>query len=466
MCGWTGRWWSRVSESGERSHGVGFREAVGVWAYVGLNTFGGPAGQIAVMHRELVERRRWVSEKRFLHALNYCMVLPGPEAQQLATYIGWLMHGVRGGAVAGVLFIIPGFVAMMALSIAYVLYGEVTWVAGLLLGLQAAVVAIVIEAVIRIGRRTLRSPALRGIAAVSFLGIFLFGVLFPIIVLGAALFGWLVGRARPQWFTAGGAHGVVLDEGPPALLSDDERVAPGAARSALRAAVACLVIWLVPVGVIWLAFGSDNIFAQEAWLFSKAAVVTFGGAYAVLGYVAQQAVDRYGWITPNQMITGLGLAESTPGPLIMVVQFVGFVAAYQNPGSLPPMLAGVLGAVLTVWVTFVPCFMFIFLGAPWMERLRDNQAIGHALAAVGAAVAGVVLNLAVFFALNTAFSEVSSTSFGPVTLPDPQWDSVQWASIAISCLAAVLVFRVRLGTLRVLAVSAGLGALAAITGLT
>jgi chromate transporter len=418
------------------------------------------------MHRELVERRRWLSERRFLHALNYCMVLPGPEAQQLATYVGWLMHGVPGGTVAGSLFVLPGFIAMMALSIAYALYGQVTWVSGLLFGLQAAVVAIVVEAVIRIGRRTLRSPALRMVAALSFLAIFLFGVLFPFIVLAAALFGWVAGRLRPQWFTTGAQRSAATSDEPSALLPDDERVAPAAARSALRAAAACVLLWLVPVLAIWATLGSDNVFTQEAWLFSKTAVVTFGGAYAVLGYVAQQAVGRYGWISPNEMITGLGLAETTPGPLIMVVQFVGFLAAYNHPGSLPPMVAGVLGAVLTVWVTFVPCFLFIFLGAPWVERLRDNQAVAHALAAISAAVAGVVLNLAVFFALHTAFGSVGTRSYGPITIPDPDWSTIRWASVAISAVAALLVFRVRLGTLRVLGIAAAAGAVLAVAGLT
>jgi chromate transporter len=446
---------------------VPFRDAVRVWGYVGVNTFGGPAGQIAVMHRELVERRRWLSEKRFLHALNYCMVLPGPEAQQLATYIGWLMHGVPGGTVAGSLFVLPGFVAMMALSIVYALYGQVTWVSGLLFGLQAAVVAIVVEAVVRIGRRTLRGPALRAVAVLSFLALFLFGVAFPWVVLAAGLVGWSVGRTRPDWFTARGAHDDDTAAGQaPALLSDDERVAPTLARRALRAAVVCLVLWVVPVVALLVTLGTENIFTQEALLFSKTALLTFGGAYAILGYVAQQAVGRYGWITPNEMITGLGLAETTPGPLIMVLQFVGFLAAYNHPGSLPPLVAGVLGAVLTVWVTFVPCFLWIFLGAPWVERLRDNVAVSHALTAISAAVAGVVLNLAVFFALHTMFGTVGSHSYGPVTVPVPDWGTVRWASVAISAVAAVLVFRLKVGTLRVLGVAAVLGAVVTLGGLT
>ncbi len=445
-------------------HGVPFAQAVRVWGHIGLNSFGGPAGQIAVMHRELVERRRWVSERRFLHALNYCMVLPGPEAQQLATYIGWLMYGVRGGAVAGSLFVLPGFVAMLALSIAYALYGQVDWVSGLLFGLQAAVVAIVVEAVIRIGRRTLRTPVLRAIAATSFLAIFILNIAFPLIVLGAGLVGWLGGRRHPAWFPLGG-HGQATEQGQAtALLPDDEQVDPVHTRRALRAAAICLMLWLTPVLVLVAILGTGNVFTQESLLFSKSALVTFGGAYAVLGYVAQQAVGRYGWITPNDMITGLGLAETTPGPLIMVVQFVGFLAAYNDPGSLPPLLAGFLGAVITVWVTFVPCFLFIFLGAPYVERLRDNHSLSHALTAIGAAVTGVVLDLAVWFALHTAFDTVNETTHGPLTLSTPDWFTLQWASVAVSVIAAVLVFKLKIGTLRVLAVSAALGALLTVFG--
>ncbi len=435
-----------------------------MWGYIGLNSFGGPAGQIAVMHREVVERRNWVSERRFLHALNYCMVLPGPEAQQLATYIGWLMHGVRGGVFAGSLFVIPGFIAMLALSVMYAVFGQVTWVSGLLFGIQAAVVAIVIEAVIRIGRRTLRSTALRVTAGLSFLAIFLFNTPFPLIILLAGVFGWLAGKRRPQWFPLGSHGREREDPEPPALLPDDEHITRSASRSALRAAAIAFVLWMIPVIGLVVLLGTSNIFTQEALLFSKAAVVTFGGAYAVLGYVAQQAVDRYGWITPNDMITGLGLAETTPGPLIMVVQFVGFLAAYNNPGSLPPLVAGFLGSVITVWVTFVPCFLFIFLGAPFVERLRDNHALSHALTAVGAAVAGVVLNLAVWFALHTMFATVNDETVGPLHLSVPEWSSIQYASIAISLVAALLVFRFKLGTLKVLAVSAILGTSVALLG--
>ncbi|MFM8858448.1 MAG: chromate efflux transporter [Actinomycetota bacterium] len=456
---------SGVSRDRPRN-GVGLREATRVWAYIGVNSFGGPAGQIAVMHRELVERRRWVSERRFLHALNYCMILPGPEAQQLATYVGWLMHGTRGGVIAGSLFVIPGFIAMLFLAAAYAVFGDVTWVEGLLFGLQAAVVAIVIEAVIRIGKRTLRSRALQVTAAVSFVAIAFAKVPFPYIVIGAALAGWVIGRQRPAWFPLG-MHGTAAcrDEAP-TLLPDDETITPAAARNALRAAIIAAALWLVPVAALFIILGSENVFTQEAVLFSKSALVTFGGAYAVLGYITQEAVNRYGWISPQDMITGLGLAETTPGPLIMVVQFVGFLAAYNSPGDLPPLVAGTLGAILTVRVTFLPCFLFIFLGAPYVERLRHNTSISHALTAVGAAVAGVVLSLALWFALHTAFDTVTDTSVGPLTLPLPEPGSINLASVAISLLAALLVFRFKIGTLKVLAACAGIGMIVTIAGWT
>lgn len=448
------------------AHKISLKEAIKVWAYIGFNSFGGPAGQISVMHRELVERRRWISERRFLHALNYCMVLPGPEAQQLATYVGWLMHGVRGGVIAGWLFVIPGFVAMMALSIVYVLYGNVTWIAGLLFGLQAAVVAIVVDAVIRIGKRTLRSWFLITIAAASFAAIFVLNVPFPAIVISAGLIGWLIGR-RSERLVPLGAHSEAANEDHgPVLLPDDEHVTQAQARQALRAAAICLVIWLAPVAALAIALGMNSVFTQEAVMFSKTAVLTFGGAYAVLGYVTQQAVDHYGWISTKDMITGLGLAETTPGPLIMVVQFVGFLAAYNNPGTLSPIIAGVFGAIITVWVTFVPCFLFIFLGAPYVEKLRDNNALRHALIAIGAAVVGVILNLAVWFTLNTAFGTVTELNVGPIHFWVPEVSTVRWASIAISIIAGVLVFRFRVGTLKVLAVAAGIGIVLALLGLT
>ena len=448
-----------------------------MWAKIGLNSFGGPAGQIAVMHDELVERRRWISERRFLHALNYCMLLPGPEAQQLATYTGWLLHGVGGGVAAGVLFVLPGFVAMLGMAMLYAIAGGVTWVSGLLFGIQAAVIAVVIDAVIRIGRRTLHSAALRVIAGASFIAVFFLHVAFPFVVLGAAAAGWLLGRGNPSWLMSGGGHNAKSGAksgakssansatAAPALLSDDVELDPRAARSALRAAAVAALLWLVPVLGLVLFLGTENILTQEAVLFSKSAVVTFGGAYAALGYVAQQAVDRYSWISAGDMVTGLGLAETTPGPLVMVLEFVGFLAAYRHPGDLPPLLAGTLGAVVTVWVTFLPCFLFIFAGAPYVERLRSNIAWSHALTAIGAAVAGVVLNLAVWFAVHTLFATVNDQTWGILNAPVPQLTSLRWVAVTIAALAGIAVFQLRWPTLRVVAAAAGLGAAAALTGL-
>jgi len=439
---------------------VSLGQATRVWGYVGVNSFGGPAGQIAVMHREVVENRGWLSEERFLHALNYCMVLPGPEAQQLATYIGWLLHGVKGGVIAGALFVVPGFVVMLALSIVYAIYGSVGWVAGALFGLQAAVVAIVIQALIRVAGRTLHTWFLRMVAAGAFVALFVFALPFPVVIVAAALVGWLVGKTRAEWLARATAPIPIPQE------AGDVGVKATQLRGSLRAALLCLVLWLTPVFALLLMLGADNIFTQQSVLFSKTAVITFGGAYAVLAYIAQEAVQTYGWISSDDMIVGLGLAETTPGPLILVVQFVGFLAAYNNPGDLPPIVAGVLGACITVWVTFLPCFFFIFLGAPYVEKLRHSQALRHVLAVIAAAVVGVILNLAVWFALNTAFGTVTVADWGPVHTSIPQINSVQWLAFVITGIAVLLVFRYHVSTLKVLAVCASLGIAASLLGLT
>lgn len=428
---------------------VGLAEATRVWAYVGVNSFGGPAGQISVMHREVVDQRAWLSEERFLHALNYCMLLPGPEAQQLATYTGWLLNGVRGGLIAGTLFVLPGFVVMLALSAAYAEYGDVSWVAGLLFGLQSAVIAIVVQAVLRLSGRTLRTGWQRALAVGAFVALFFFAVPFPVVIALAGLVGWVAGRGR--------ASPVPRD------TTGDPPLSATASRRALLAAAVALLAWLVPVAALLLTLGSDHVLAQVAVLFSITAVVTFGGAYAVLSYVSQQAVQGYGWITPQDMTTGLGLAETTPGPLIMVVQFVGFLAAYNDPGSLPPLVAGLCGAVVAVWVTFVPCFMFIFAGAPFVDRIRHSEGVHSALGGIGAAVVGVIANLALWFALTTFFT-VDERSIGPVRLHVPQLSTLNLSAVAVAAVAAVLVFRLRLPTLRVLAVSAGLGMLLGLLG--
>jgi chromate transporter len=421
---------------------VTLREATRVWAYVGVNSFGGPAGQIAVMHREVVDERGWVSERRFLHALNYCMLLPGPEAQQLATYIGWLLNGVRGGLVAGSLFVLPGAVVMLILSVVYAVYGQVGWVSGLLFGLQAAVVAIVVQALIRVAGRTLRTAFHRLLALAAFVALFFFAVPFPIVIAAAGLLGWWVGRADPA---------------PVEEDQDDGPLTQPAARRALLAAGVCLVLWLLPVFLLVSALGGDHVLAQEAVLFSKTAVLTFGGAYAVLAYVSQQAVQNYGWITTSDMTTGLGLAETTPGPLILVLQFVGFLAAYNDPGTLPPLLAGVFGAAITLWVTFLPCFMFIFAGAPYVDALRRNRGLHHALSGVSAAVVGVIANLALWFALHTFF-ETTTLDRGPLTVTWPQWATLDPVAVGLAVLAGVLVFALKWPTLRVLGLVAVAGA--------
>jgi chromate transporter len=404
-------------------HGVSLGEAFRVWLRVAALSFGGPAGQIAVMHRILVEEKRWISESRFLHALNYCMLLPGPEAQQLATYIGWLMHRTLGGIMAGALFILPGVVAIMGLSWIYALYGKVGFVAALFFGLKAAVLAIVFDAVIRIGKRALKNRALIGIAIAAFVAIFFLDVPFPLIVLAAGLAGFMGGRAGLPQFQIGG-HGNGGKEEAEGRLGENlpDHARPSLRRS-LRIAGLWLALWLTPVLALMLALGEGNVFTQIAIFFSKMAMVTFGGAYAVLAYVAQQAVENYGWLQPGEMLDGLGMAETTPGPLIMVLQFVGFMAAFREPGMLSPLMAGTLGGLLATWVTFAPCFLWIFLGAPYMETLRDNRALSGALSAITAAVVGVILNLAIWFGIHTIFNEVQPAGWGPFRVDAPVWTS-------------------------------------------
>jgi chromate transporter len=390
-------------EGGPMTRPVSFGEAVRVWARIAALSFGGPAGQIAVMHRILIDEKRWIGERRFLHALNFCMLLPGPEAQQLATYIGWLLHGVRGGLVAGFLFVLPGALAILALSWVYVLYGNVGPVAALFFGLKAAVLAIVVQAVVRVGGRALKSRGARALAAAAFVAIFFFGVQFPLLVLAAGLIGWIAGLRGSTAF-AGRGHGA----GSEGLLDADSALGDGPVlHPPARARMAAFVLaflWLAPVAALFAVAGPDSIWTEIATFFSKMAVVTFGGAYAVLAYVAQAGVQQYHWLTATEMLDGLGLAETTPGPLIMVTQFVGFLAAFRQAVGMSPLLAGTLGAILTTWVTFLPCFIWIFLGAPFIEQLRDNKALASALGAITAAVVGVILNLALWFALHYLFA--------------------------------------------------------------
>jgi chromate transporter len=425
-------------------------QAFRIWARVGLLSFGGPAGQIAVMHRILVEEQKWLGERRFLHALNYCMLLPGPEAMQLAVYIGWLMHRTLGGVIAGFLFVLPGVAAIMALSWIYALYGNVGVVAALFFGLKAAVLAIVVQAVIRIGGRVLRNRALIWVAAAAFVAIFGFGVPFPLIILAAGLIGYLGARANLPAFAAGGGHGrpgpVQVEDADTVLGADVPAHARVNVAFALRVSGILLALWLVPVAVLGLMLGLDDVFSQIARFFSLMAVVTFGGAYAVLAYVAQEAVQHFGWLRPGEMLDGLGMAETTPGPLIMVTQFVGFMAAFREAGSLPPLLAGTLGGLLTTWVTFTPCFLWIFLGAPFIERLRDNRLLGGALTAITAAVVGVVLNLAIWFGLHVMFDETVRIATCGLRLDLPVAASVNLPAVALVLAALGAVFGLRLGT--------------------
>ncbi|WP_448192984.1 chromate efflux transporter [Azospirillum sp. sgz301742] len=450
-----------VSATLDGRHGVSLGDATRVWARIAALSFGGPAGQIAVMHRILVEEKRWIGETRFLHALNYCMLLPGPEAQQLAVYVGWLMHRTPGGLIAGTLFVLPGLAAIMALSWIYAALGNVGVVQGLFFGLKAAVLAIVLEAVVRIGRRALKNRVMIGIAAAAFVAIFVFDVPFPVIILAAGLVGFVGGRlGRPQ-FAVGGGHGASKGK---TLANADSLLGEGTpvhARPALgwslKVGAVCLLLWLGPVVALLLTLGPSNVFSQIAVFFSKMAVVTFGGAYAVLAYVAQQAVEGYGWLHPGEMLDGLGMAETTPGPLIMVTQFVGFMGAFRAPGALPQLLAGTLGGLLTTWVTFVPCFLWIFLGAPFVEALRGNKALGGALSAITAAVVGVVLNLAVWFGLHVLFGRLEPVRVAGATLEAPVLSTLNVASLALTVGAALAVFRFKVGMIPTLAVCALLG---------
>lgn len=422
-------------------------EALRVWARIGCLSFGGPAGQIALMHKELVEERRWIGEERFLHALNYCMLLPGPEAQQLATYVGWLMHRTLGGLLAGLLFVLPGALVMLAMSVLYVVWNDAPVVEAVFFGVKAAVLAVVIEAVIRLSRRALRNRVMVAIAVLAFLLIFAAGIPFPVIVLGAALFGWLGAKRRPELFRPAGhsSAGAPMVVGAVDAMFERGELAhaePSSGR-AIKVLAVWLPVWLAPVAALLALTGSSSVWSELGVFFSSMAVVTFGGAYAVLAYVAQAAVDTFGWMRPGEMIDGLGLAETTPGPLIMVTQFVGFLAAHRAPGGLDPLVAGALGSLLVTWVTFAPCFLWIFLGAPYIEALRSNAALGAALSAVTAAVVGVVANLAVWFGLHVLFRELKpALGFGPDL---PVLASLDWRAALLAALAMIAMLRFKLG---------------------
>ncbi|HET7084603.1 MAG TPA: chromate efflux transporter [Rhizomicrobium sp.] len=437
----------------ENPPSISRKEAFWTWTRIALLSFGGPAGQIAVMHRILVDEKKWISERRFLHALNYCMLLPGPEAQQLAVYVGWLMHRIRGGIVSGGLFVLPGLVSLGILSWLYAAYGQIGLVASLFFGLKSAVLAIVLDAVVRIGRRALKSPMLVGIAVAAFAAIFVFAIPFPLIIVAAAGLGWFFGRPKTN------EHGAAkADDGEKALIDAQfahalpEHVKPRMSRLAVIAAMG-LGLWFLPFAVSVALLGPGNVFAAIAAFNAKMAVFTFGGAYAVLSYMAQQAVTHYHWLKPDEMLVGLGLAETTPGPLISVVQFVGYLAAARSPGALDPVMAGTLGGLIAMWCTFVPSFLWIFLGGPYVEALIGNRRLNAALSAVTAAVVGVILNLALWLAMHTLFA--ASMQVGPLSVPVPA--SVNWAAMAIAAGAMVAIFRFRCGIIPVLAASCAAG---------
>jgi chromate transporter len=414
-----------------------FREAFRFWLKLGFISFGGPTGQIAMMHAELVEKRKWISEARFLHALNYCMLLPGPEATQLATYIGWLLHKTRGGIVAGALFVLPSAFILWALSFVYVTFGKLPAVEAVFYGLKPAVLAIVAVAVIRIGRRVLKNEAMWTLAGLAFVAIYFLKAPFPLILITAGVAGWLGGKWWPEKFLVVGSHEAKSDQSGGAVLSD-EAAAPVHTRPSLsRALKVCavgLALWWTPVFALGAWLGWGHTLFREGLFFSQAAMVTFGGAYAVLPYVGQQAVENYGWLDAGQMLDGLGLAETTPGPLIMVLQFVGFVGGWQHPGQLAPLAAATLGAFITTWTTFVPCFLWIFLGAPHIEQMRGNERLSAALSAVTAAVVGVILNLAVWFGLHVLWPDGNAVDVYAVAVALAAFAGMlrwQWAVIPV-----------------------------------
>jgi chromate transporter len=414
-----------------------FPAALRFWIKLGFISFGGPAGQIAIMHRELVEKNRWISEAHFLHALNFCMLLPGPEAQQLATYLGWRLHGAKGGIAAGVWFVLPSAFLLFGLSWLYMAGGHLPWLAGIFYGLLAAVIAVVAEAILRIGKKALRSPSLWGVAALSFVAIHFFGISFVFIILAAAAVGWAGNFLFPGAFPAAGGHRPPAGMGEGSVEVALDPPIPASIKRSARVFLLCLTFWVLPIIGVGLWLGWESTPVQQGVFFSKAALVTFGGAYAVLPYVAQQAVENYAWLTHPQMMSGLALAETTPGPLIMVLQFVGFVGGWQHPEGLTPLGAATLGALITTWVTFVPCFLFVFLGAPHVERLGENRRLSAAMTAITAAVVGVILNLGVHFARHALWP--AGTSGG-----------VDWFIAVLSLVAFLALHRFRVGLLPVL----------------
>lgn len=430
---------------------------------IGILSFGGPAAQIALMHRVVVDEKRWLGESRFLHALNFCMLLPGPEAQQLATYTGWLAQGVKGGLVAGLLFILPGALVMLALSALYAFHADLAWVQGVFYGVKCAVVALAIQALIRIAGRALKTSAMQILALAAFLSLFLFALPFPLVILAAGLAGLVLARRAPPAAEAAAGPPGAIDLAIEAGLLGHTRASPG---RAWRLALLWGAVWLTPAAILLATLGPGDVFTDLATFFARMAVVTFGGAYAVLAYVAQAAVETHGWLSPAAMIDGLGLAEATPGPLILVLQFVGFLAAFGAATGLDPLLAGVLGAALTLWITFAPSFLFIFVGAPYAELLRRNPAVAGTLAAISAAVVGVIAHLALWFALHVLFAEVGRWSAGPLFVTVPDWSSLDPVALGLTALAVVLTLKLRMGVAALVLTFALAGLALALAGWT
>ncbi len=418
--------------------GVAFADALKVWGRIGVMSFGGPAGQIALMHRIVVDERKWLSEQQFLNALNFCMLLPGPEAMQLATYSGWRLHGVRGGLAAGLLFVLPGALVVLGLAIVYGFYGNLAVVAAVFFGIKAAVLIIVVEALMKISRRALKQPHDWWIAAVAFIALFAFNTPFPLVIAFAGAIGWYMARNRPAM-----------------AVAEIALVRPS---STLATIAIWLGIWFAPIGAVAWATYEDHVLVTTGLFFSKLAVVTFGGAYAVLAYMGQQAVETHGWLTASEMIDGLGLAETTPGPLILVTEFVGYLAGFRASGLLGSVSGGVAAAAMTLWATFVPCFLWIFAFAPYVERLQAMPRLSGAFAGITAAVVGVILNLTLWFALHVMFGSVGRVEAGPVDIAWPDWTSIDWAAPAFVVLAGVLMFGFRAGIPLTLVACGGAGA--------
>ncbi|PLK23430.1 chromate transporter [Porphyrobacter sp. TH134] len=429
---------------------ISFGDLLRAFTRIGLLSFGGPAGQIALMHRELVDERQWIAEDDFLHALNFCHLLPGPEAQQLATWIGWRLHGWRGGLAAGLLFVIPGAAIILALSVLYAIAANLAWVEALFLGVKAAVLAIVVQALLRIAGRALDTGLKRALAAAAFAGLFFFDLPFPLIVLGSGVIGMVVASRRPDL--------LAIKPGAPARAMPERPW-----RTTFLSVATWGAVWAAPMAVIALTLGQDHVLWEIGAFFSQLAIVTFGGAYAVLAYMAQEAVQGFGWLRPGEMADGLGLAETTPGPLILVTQFVGYLAAFRAPEPFSPMMAGLMGAGLTTWVTFAPCFMWIFAFAPWIDRLGHAVRLKGGLAAVTAAVVGVIANLTAWFALHVLFGTVGQRQFGPLRLYWPDLASFDWRAGLLSVLAIALTFGLKWSVLRVLG-AAALGGLILVLG--